>query len=80
MPTLTLKNIPGGLYDRLKASAVANRRSLNSEILERLDASLGGRPLDPAAFLARADALRERLSLPPLTEKGLKKAKAVGRP
>ena len=79
MPTLTLKNIPGELYERLKASATANRRSLNSEILERLDLSLGGRPFDPAEFLARADALRERLRLPPLTGKGLKKAKAAGR-
>ena len=62
MPTLTLKNIPGALYARLKKSAAEHRRSLNSEILDRLDASLGGRPLEPAAFLAKADALRERLA------------------
>jgi plasmid stability protein len=38
MPTLTLKNIPADLHARLKASAERNRRSLNSEILARLEA------------------------------------------
>ena len=34
MPTtLTLKNIPDDVYDRLKASAEANRRSMNSEAI-----------------------------------------------
>ncbi|MBZ5637815.1 MAG: Arc family DNA-binding protein [Acidobacteriia bacterium] len=80
MPALTLKNIPTALYEKLKTSAATHRRSLNSEILERLDASLGGRPVDPAAFLANADALRERLAVPPLTARSLKKAKAAGRP
>ena len=37
MPTLTLKKIPGKLHARLKASAERNRRSLNSEILVRLE-------------------------------------------
>jgi plasmid stability protein len=80
MPTLTLKNIPGPLYSRLKRIAAAQRRSLNSEILERLETSLGGRPVDPAEFLARADALRERLALPPFTARTLKEARKAGRP
>lgn len=42
MPTLTLKNIPADLHARLKASAERNRRSLNSEILARLEG--GGAP------------------------------------
>lgn len=37
---LTLKNVPAGLHARLKASAEANRRSLNGEILARLEAQL----------------------------------------
>jgi hypothetical protein len=37
MPTVTLKNIPADLHARLKASAERNRRSLNSEILARLE-------------------------------------------
>jgi F420-0:gamma-glutamyl ligase-like protein len=37
MPTLTLKNVPERLHAALKASAERNRRSLNSEILVRLE-------------------------------------------
>ena len=37
MLTLTLKNIPKDLHALLKESAEKNRRSLNSEILARLE-------------------------------------------
>ena len=37
MLTLTLKNIPAHLHAKLKESAEKNRRSLNSEILTRLE-------------------------------------------
>ncbi len=33
MATVTVKNIPDELYDRLKSVAEINRRSINSEIL-----------------------------------------------
>ena len=39
MATLTLKNIPDELHARLKESAERNRRSLNSEILVRLESA-----------------------------------------
>ena len=55
MPTLTLKNIPDGLHARLKASAERNRRSLNSEILVRLEQDIKRPVLDP---VAHAEALR----------------------
>ncbi|TAN47798.1 MAG: Arc family DNA-binding protein [Betaproteobacteria bacterium] len=38
MLNLTLKNIPKELHARLRQSAEKNRRSLNSEILARLEA------------------------------------------
>jgi antitoxin FitA len=37
--TLTLKNIPDDLHALLKESAERNRRSLNSEILMRLESA-----------------------------------------
>lgn len=37
---LTLKNIPDAVYERLKASAEAHRRSLNSEAIVCLEAAL----------------------------------------
>ena len=64
MPTtLTLKNIPDDVYDRLKRSAQAHRRSMNSEAIVCLDAVLTPAVMAPGEWLARARALRE--SLPP---------------
>lgn len=64
MPTtLTLKNIPDAVYERLKASAGAHRRSLNSEVLVCLEAQLLPERVPVADRLARARTLRE--TLPP---------------
>ncbi len=80
MPTITLKNIPEQLYKRLKENAADHRRSLNSEIIVQLEQALLSARIDPDAFLARADARRKRLGLPPLTERRLKAIKNTGRP
>lgn len=62
MPTtLTLKNIPDELYKRLKASAEAHRRSLNSEVIVCLESVLLPERIPLAERLARAKALRDRL-------------------
>lgn len=53
---LTLKNVPADLHARLKASADANRRSLNSEILARLEAQVSAPVVDVDGEL---QALRE---------------------
>jgi antitoxin FitA len=80
MPTITLKNIPDELYERLKESAADHRRSLNSEVIVRLEQALLSVRIDPDAFLARVDARRERLALPPLNDRRLKAIKIAGRP
>lgn len=62
MPTtLTLKNIPDAVYDRLKASAEAHRRSMNSEAIVCLEAVLLPARVMPAERLARARELRSAL-------------------
>ncbi len=62
MPTtLTLKNIPDDVYDRLKLSAEAHRRSMNSEAIVCLEAALLPSKLTPTERLARARALRGAL-------------------
>ncbi|MBI2384099.1 MAG: plasmid stability protein [Gammaproteobacteria bacterium] len=62
MPTtLTLKNIPDDIYTRLKRSAAAHRRSLNSEALVCLEAVLMPGHIAPPERLARARALRASL-------------------
>ena len=63
MPTtLTLKNIPDDLYDRLKSSAASHRRSLNCEAIVCLESILIPMRTDPAERLASARELRAALS------------------
>ncbi|MGB4781179.1 FitA-like ribbon-helix-helix domain-containing protein [Candidatus Methylomirabilis sp.] len=80
MPNLTIKSVPDELYQRLKQSASEHRRSMNREVIVCLERSLLSKRIEPGAFLARVDALREKIALPPLTEKILRAAKSTGRP
>jgi plasmid stability protein len=62
MPTtITLKNIPDEVYERLKLSAEVHRRSLNSEAIVCLESVLLPGRLAPSERLARVRALRNRL-------------------
>lgn len=62
MPTtLTLKNIPDTVYERLKASAEQHRRSMNSEAIVCLETVLMPAQMAPTERLARARALRAAL-------------------
>lgn len=59
MPTtLTLKNIPDDVYERLKHSAEAHRRSLNREAIVCLESVLLPTKMAPHERLERARALR----------------------
>lgn len=60
--TLTLKNVPEALYEKLKASAAAHRRSLNREAIVCLESALAPGRMDAEERLARIRALRESLS------------------
>lgn len=63
MPTtLTLKNIPDELYERLKLAAGMHRRSLNSEAIVCLEAVLAPAKLTPGERVARARKLRAGLT------------------
>ena len=80
MATLTIKNIPEKLRQRLKESAAQHRRSINGEAICCLEKALVDNRVDPEEFLARARALRARMPHVFLTEKLLRTAKNQGRP
>lgn len=61
MLTLTLKNIPTELHARLKESAEKNRRSLNGEILARLESELAAPRVDTPAQTREWKALMAKL-------------------
>ena len=80
MPTpLTLKSIPDEVYERLKASAEANRRSLNSEAIVCLESVLVPGKISPAERLARARALRASLPQGKFRAKDIDLLKREGR-
>lgn len=81
MPTtLTLKNIPDTLYERLKASAEKHRRSLNSEAIVCLESVLLPTKMTPKERLARARALRDTLPQGEFEAHDIDDAKKQGRP
>ncbi len=59
--TLTLKNIPDEVYARLRCSATAHRRSLNSEAIVCLEYALLPLKVTTTERLERARALRAQL-------------------
>lgn len=59
--TLTLKNIPDEVYNRLKISAEMHRRSLNSEVIVCLETILLPTKITASERLARARELRAGL-------------------
>jgi len=81
MPTtLTLKNIPDAVYERLKTAAEMHRRSMNSEAIVCLEAVLMSTKLAPSERLARARELRAALPQQMFRAIDIDLAKREGRP
>lgn len=79
MVTITLKNIPDDLYEKLKETAKANNRSINGEVLFAIKHSLLMKPIDVEATLERARILREATAHYVVTDEELTKFKNEGR-
>ena len=81
MPTtLTLKNIPDAVYERLKSAAEAHRRSLNSEAIVCLESVLMPTRMPPGERLARARELRASLPKGKFLAGDIDVAKRLDRP
>lgn len=80
MATLTIKNLPDSLYERLKLTAANHRRSINSEVIVQLENSLP--PPKPSAqeILKEIREFREKIPKVNLTDEFLEYAKNEGRP
>ena len=80
MRTVTVKNIPDELYERLKASAEANRRSINSEIIVCIEHAVASRQVDPEEVIENARRLRQLTAQYLITDDAFNQAKSAGRP
>ena len=78
--TITLKNIPDDLYQRLKQAADAHHRSLNSEVIVCLERVLLPARLTANERLARARQLRSGLKPDYFQADEIAKAIEHGRP
>ncbi len=81
MPTtLTLKNIPDALYGRLKETAEAHRRSLNSEVIVCLESILLPQKISVDERLARARQIRQTLASVAFSAHDIEQFRGEGRP
>jgi plasmid stability protein len=65
MATLHIRNVPDALYERLRESAEAKRRSLSAEVVVLLDEALESPRPSQKEILARLRQLRSSVILPP---------------
>lgn len=79
MASLTIKNIPDDLYDRLKQAASAHHRSVNSELIYCLESTLLPTKLTAAELTEAARALRGRVMAQSIDASEIDAAKNEGR-
>ncbi len=63
MANLTVKGVPEPLVAELKKQAAAHRRSLNGEVIYRLEHSLPRSSDDTRRFVREADKLRKEIGI-----------------
>jgi antitoxin FitA len=78
--TITLKAIPDDVYERLKLSALANRRSVNSEVIACLETLLLPKKTSAVQHLAAIRVLRARLPKDAFKHEDVDRFKRDGRP
>lgn len=79
MVTITIKNVPPEIYERIKIQAKNNHRSINGEILSILEQAISIPPIDVKATLERTRKLREMTAHYVITNEELNKWKNEGR-
>ena len=71
MTALTIKNIPDSLYQVLKSTAKAHRRSINNEVITLLEEKLVLRDDLAGTWVSRTEAMRAGISTGAITEKAI---------
>ena len=79
MYSITVKNIPEDIYESLKHSAKANRRSINSEIIVIIEEAVRSKEIVPEDLIVRARQLREKTASYKITDEEFTLAKRAGR-
>lgn len=78
MANVTIKNMPDELYKILKHLAKSHQRSLNNELIYRIQRSVGFERADPEKIRAQAKEFRSRIKVR-LTPEEIEEAINYGR-
>lgn len=62
MKSMTLKNIPEPLLERIRRQAERNHRSVNQEVISCLDRAVAPPPADVATVLREFRAMRNKMA------------------
>ncbi|MEM7334864.1 MAG: Arc family DNA-binding protein [Chloroflexota bacterium] len=79
MANLTIKNLPDELYEKIKAIAAYNRRSINNEVIVIIENAIEKDPIIYDDAIERVRILREKMNIY-VTEDEINQAKNEGRP
>lgn len=79
MPSITIKNIPEHIYNRLKEQANAQHRSINSQIIAYLEKAVEPNQVSSEEILYNARSMRNRVK-GSLDAEEIQKAIDEGRP
>jgi hypothetical protein len=79
MPDVALRGMSPTLHQALKTAAERNHRSLNGEILVRLERSVQAPVVDVDVLLGRIEARKKRLGPLALDDQELRRLKEDGR-
>ena len=79
MADLALRGLPTAVHEAIREAAARNHRSLNGEILARLEASVRPGPADLQGLLARIRERGGRTRLASLDEDALRALEDAGR-
>jgi plasmid stability protein len=79
MPSITVKNIPLEVYEKLKKAAEISHRSINSEIIACIERAVISQEVNPELLLANARRLRAKTAGHPIKNRQFAAAKAAGR-
>lgn len=80
MTTITLKNIPDDLYERLKSAAQLHHRSINSELIACLERIFHPKQVSRENRLRRLYAIRPQIDPNAVSLEELQQAIDSGRP
>ena len=80
MASITIKNIPEELYEKLRFAATLNRRSINSEMINCLEKVLMPQKMTISERLQRAKWIRSKIDHENINPDDISKAISEGRP